>query len=330
MKRLLLATLVLLLASCEKEIEFKGDIQKPRLVAFSELEAGKPLNLSLSATMPVFGRQSLVETEDFSEGIHDARAVVTAIIGNERFTLEPYRDSIYLNPYCPDAGDKVRFEVSYPGYESVSGSTVVPGPIDAVLVSCTVDRENNMQTVRLRIRDRKGADFYRIQIYDEIEGEGIAHYYDDNWKETWSQLEPYHYFQSYWMESNDPVFGVTDAAAGVIEELIGDAPQISGFFTDSVFDGEEYEVSVKSPWSQWSHEGPDEQGQWVTCTPFVSIQAVSRELFMYGSSLWSYRADGDDSLFSEPTQIISNVNNGTGCIGAFSAKVIKLNFTEWI
>lgn len=329
MKRLIIILISVLAAvSCTKEIDFDGGVKENLLVAYAELEEGEPLNLSLSSTAPSLGTASIVKPEGYYGGMFSPAAVVTAFVGNEKYTLLPYRDSIYRNDYCPKAGETIRFEISYPGYKAVNGSTTIPSQVDAELISASLDTINNMWEVKVRIHDKPGADFYRVQIYDKFIGEQIFYYYDDDWKLIDKKLEHYTDNQSKWMNSKDAVFGSAQAATGIIEEIFGEDADISGFFSDDLFEGKDYDITLKAPGYSWNYEKeraiPNENGEWFICTPYIMVQAVSRELYIYGSSYWAYQAVGDDSIFSDPVQIISNVNEGTGCIGALSRLNIPL------
>lgn len=327
MKRLIiLAICVFAAASCTKIIEFTGEQKQNLLVAYAELEDGQPLNLSLSCTAPSLGEASLNVPEGFERGICDTKAVVLAYIGSEKYTLLPYHDSIYLNDHCPKAGDQVRFEVAYPGFTTVTGSTSVPRQVEARLISSKLDLANNMREIKVRIHDKAGTDYYRIQVYDDIVGEQLFYYYDDHWNFIEAKLEPYHHKRSRWMVSNDPVF--EKSGLDVISGIIGEGSDVSGYFTDAMFEGKDYDVTLTIPANPMDYEEdttiPDERGEWYKCTPYIMVQAVSKDLFLYGASFWSYQYSGEDTFLSEPVQIVSNVKDGAGCIGAFSKKIFEL------
>ena len=144
MKRvILLAISAILLASCEKEIEFNGEQTDPKLVINSLVEPGQPVSAAIS--------KSFFFLDNDANTIAPDNLVATLYVnGNLIGEMTPHYDTIisydiwdpndpnlghvqkvYTHEYCPVEGDIVKITATANGFDEVEGATsALPSIVD--------------------------------------------------------------------------------------------------------------------------------------------------------------------------------------------------------
>ena len=145
----------ILFYSCDKEIEFKGEVQEPMLVMNGVVTANEKIVLRLTesqfflnvqdyyykfikdADVTLFVNDEFVETFQYKERIFGESNVGQA---------PPLIDYEYENPgayvaeYLPKVGDHIRIEAKHPNFNTAEASLIIPNaPI--VLSADTLDRK---------------------------------------------------------------------------------------------------------------------------------------------------------------------------------------------
>ncbi len=149
---------------------------------------------------------------------------------------------------------------------------------------------DTVMTIRLRIHDVAGEhNFYRLKV------RGVGESVDDS-----GVIQKY--FLNDVFLSEDAIF--IDNSLG--KSYGGWPERFSYVFDDRLFDGQAYDFEVES--RQRLGRNP---------RVVVELQSLTSDLYYYMKSVMQYRV-ADRDIYTEPVQIVSNVGNGYGIVGALS------------
>ncbi|MCM1501785.1 MAG: DUF4249 domain-containing protein [Bacteroidales bacterium] len=318
------------LASCEKEIKFTGSQQKTSIVLMSLADPDGLLSAVVRQSAFILDNNSY---QTIQKGLPDANL---KLFVNGRLTgIKAYLDndasanSTFNFYYRPTAGENIRIEVEADGFTSVAAETTIPqkAKFDVVSFRAETGSYNEEKNIYMKIRiDDPAAEknYYRLslsQVFSMDAG-------DDIWTEDSSGQEGgeessgrkdgedsrIEYTSPLKFYSKDPIF--EKEGFGHIFEMDEDT-EIKDYFSDSWFDGESYTFEIY--FSLYSTEYVK------TNAIDINLQAMSREYYEYTASLDAYYATEDFSLFSEPVQIICNVENGIGCLGSTTSCIRRVD-----
>lgn len=321
------ALALILLASCEKDIEFKGEMSKPLLVVNGFITPDSVIKVQVSKS-----RFFLSKAERTFPKVTDAK--VSLYINNSLLETIPHTaEGMYVSSIKPLPGDVVKIVVEKSGETTVNSETTVPKKVFIVKIdtlnskiiytsgyydggtyqtdSAHTSTETNML---LKFSDNiNERNFYRISMR-------IVEHYEDSIAE-----------KSHYLSSDDIVFGTDNTN-----------PLDGGFsynryyeFSDDVFNGKNYGLKISHYRSEYrkpdentkpGYEDPNAPKIPLRVEYFIQLQSISRDYFFYLRSL----SKNSDSVpfFTEPVQIHSNVENGIGIFGSYSIhehKVVIVN-----
>ena len=321
---------VALLASCTKEIEFKGEQSDPRLVINSIVEPGQPVKARISKSYFF-----LDNTEDTQ--VPSDLVATLYVNGNAIGEMTPQNDTIwgtefYWNPapvyygwnvyassYCPAEGDVVSITASANGFNPVEGSTgALPDLPDCRIKSFQLieteswptaydDEDTTWQyndtyelVVELTDTNPNVLDCYKMSINEDY------HYYDT--------LDHYLYhWHAYIRDYSDPIFGTISTGTDI--SVIDDLSESNGTFTDQFFDGHSYNVKLSVAVSYARPEGNSD--------PFsipINVEHITKGYYNYLNT--SNQGDETIQFFSEPIQTFTNVNGGYGIVGGRTVETL--------
>lgn len=315
------------LASCEKEIEFKGEEIDPKLVVNSLVEVGQPVKANISKSCFFLSSNTVMTAPD------DLVATLN-VNGNRIGEMTPFFDTIwesldmndyylissYCNEYCPQQGDIVSITASANGFDDVEGTTSpLPKPVDCAVTDCkiidwNVNYSENYEgesdsicyvyytlelTVEITDPNPRQTDFFRLYVENG----------------SW-YVEGFNYVSCY-AQYNDPVFGATVADDYDVINFNDLDLGPENVFTDMLFDGKSY--SIKIPvYGSLKMDG--------TAPPdFFSIELevehLSKEYYNYLNTC----NQGDEIMqfFAEPIQTYSNVSGGYGLVGGKAVSTLR-------
>lgn len=314
---IVLLAIALLLASCEKAIDFRGDEQSPVVVVVSEPEPDNALAVRLTySRFFLSGRGFRVI----------GNADVKAVVGGATYTAV-FNDSAYVFPYSPSEGDSIALTVRMQN-----------GGVDTVLTATTrmpyrpsvTVRENSGDLCHFTLNDRPGEkNHYRLRI---LTTDTVVELYD---REGYRVYDP----EDTSIVRRDTVeytgwcfFGCSDAAltANVSSTIdIEDEDNYNVlFFTDELFDGQSRDITIRcdgystyDDYEYYKQTGKNTRKS-DSRTLTLYIESLSRETYLYELSL--YKQDDGDIFLTEPVQVQGNIVGGLGIFGAKAASVVKL------
>ena len=307
------------LTSCEKEILYDDLAPEPMLVVNGLQHVGEPARLCVEKSSFYINSEKDLRVKDVKADLYVNGVFKESLQVRDSLITETYYTWIegegvegeqleYAFNYCEGTyilceGDELRFEVSSSEFDKVAvAETKMPFTPNVIsfdtLRSETVSEGVWTLYFSLKIDDPIGKDYYNLYPKDGFEG----------------------------FTSTDPVF--SDFMDIVhVDDLFGQSDYYGrgsiNLFDDAYFDGHQYAVTM-------SHHIYTPSGQYEE--PFtVEVSRVDGGFYQYRKSLNIYQANDSGllGLFTEPTQVYSNVKNGVGVVGAQSQPVtMVIDLTE--
>ena len=227
-------------------------------------------------------------------------------------------DTFFVSTVIPQAGDKVKIVATTPEYGSAWAEDVVPQrvPIEKIEVSCrkeTGDPYSIQNNPPGNIINNN--EYYAFQYYITFrDTPGKANYY---------QL---------WVEGDvqyiDPIFNSVNSTIDGTLGYDGVDGRGGRVFTDELIDGKEYTIQVKELiQAHYSVQDLKERS--------INLYSLSESYYQYLLSLEKISASTLSGSLSniglaEPLRVYTNVNNGTGILGACQRTNIKINLGDYI
>lgn len=308
------------LVSCEKEIEFNGEITEPLVVVNSFLVPDSTIRVSLTKS------RFFLDSKTQFDKIDDA--TVRIVINNDQQeTLQFAGKGNYTGNYQPRPGDSVAIVVRVPGYtEEIRSSAVIPAVSNIISVDTLSKRlvkripgQYNDDTVfvwineyememGIKIKDPSQIkNFYRLSvIYNEL-------FLND----------PNHFTNRHFLYFNLQGISTESSGGGLISIIDAEQQKEFHVFNDELFDGKEIVIRFKM--NLYLIDYPSGENPTPTEISYhVNLQSISQPVYLY---LKTNEAMDDviSELFSEPVQIYTNIENGIGIFGALTnnIRVIK-------
>ena len=318
-----LISLLALLTSCEKEIDFSGQYDSG-IAVYAIAVRGEPFSMRLSRSCTVNDNPTVVfshYSSYYSEldtlyrteiVINNAQVEVT-VNGSEKYamTYNPVSPYAYNCDYVPKEGDNISVKVSAPGYHDISASTKIEkiqraqivktevvykdnGDDGSIIVGNPLDRfgVDSVMSITLKINDPAGEhNFYRLRVCGVAEKElplGTITYKQYNLSDVFT--------------SDDIIF-----SDNMLTKPFGDwQAGFSNVFDDHLFDGQEYTFTVES--RKRNGDNPH---------VILELQTISQDLYYFLKSYQVFRISTDD-VYMTPIGLYSNIKDGWGILGSLS------------
>ncbi len=331
---IIIAALLLIIASCRKEIDFDLKLIASQMVVNSFVESDSIITVHLAGSKPIPGIKS-----DFN-WIKNAN-IKLYVDGVEKETLKAFEiesesnneNYYYYNRFSgntptveyrselrAESGRTYKLEIEHPDYEVVTCETTVPEPVEIALIDTTYSDAERWYHgrknlgVKLKFNDPANtANYYRL----------VSHIRNGKYEERNYNMEQesYVYIEERYVILTDPVLIPKQEDAN--DFLSGSMENIYNIFTDQLIDGKEYSINVD--FNVWDPERRDtinllDLGEFYEIT--IMLQSINHDTYLFLKSSYEHLYYSDD-LFAEPVQVYSNVNNGRGIFGASSSSVVK-------
>ncbi len=309
------------LFSCTKELEFDDSSVTQNLVLNSIITPDSLFSVELSETKsiagtntcyhPVNGATIMLYVDDTEKGSLTFKRVTSDSV------------AVYTyDSYYPQNDKTYRLEVSNTAYDDASCETSIPKPVTIMSLD-TISNDNSYEmTYEVTFKDSADvSNYYRILIR-ETKG-----YITSKWNEE-TQTEDtsivvYSSLESNYLESDDPVFSGTESADDYLLDTEADENEFN-IFSDELIDGQTYTLDFTRYGYYFDNSNTEtDKGEFYCLT--VLLQSISYDEYMY---LNTFANDewNEGSYLSEPIQVYSNLDTGTGIFAGFStdsATIIK-------
>ena len=308
-----------LFAACETDIEFKGDETTAMMVVNSIISPDSVIKVQITKSNFFLSNKTDFDKID--------NATVTIFVNDAlQEVLTNIGEGIYIGSYIPELNDVIKITAKNDDLGEVNSTVVIHSPISILSID-TISK--NIETLPsltygmdMNDADTFGISYnrdlhFKIQFQDEPK---IKNYYRIVLKEKRSYDDSRSVEMNSYFSSEDVVFGK------VSENDIFDSGYSSNTsfeFTDEIFDGKNYELSLFKSYHNFIYKDnpksdfDDENPTVIKSELFVELQSIS-ESFYYYLKTKSASGGGGLDLFTEPVQIYSNINGGIGIFGSYS------------
>jgi hypothetical protein len=288
-------TIILLSASCIKEVDYSAPPFTPQLVLSSIINPDSLIKAHVGKTIAI---------TDTSSAIVENASVFLFENGLPIDTLDYQYDGWYVSDVYPQVGFSYRLETYYPELSSVSSECSVPPPpqIDSFFftVGELIDQEGLPLTrFTLRLNDPDpNINYYELILYS---GNPLDPIIQPTQLTRITQLD-------------DPTL-IADANWNYAPSTL--------FFSDALFNGMTGEVSFNLEWGGYPSANSPPY--------YIEFRNISSSYYEYLKS-WSVHRFNQNStqntrdpltlLFQgDPVELYTNVSNGYGIFGAYSQKL---------
>ncbi|MFY0673320.1 MAG: DUF4249 domain-containing protein [Bacteroidia bacterium] len=292
MKNLIYLTLILLIASsCQKTIEFDGEITESKLVVNSIFNTEDTFRIQVSNSLSLIDDANLKFIKDATVKLYDDQdqLVSTPIHNSSGF----YTDSEFKF----QENKTYRIEVEKDGYKNVSATDQIPtqanvNAIDTQTVKSTDGYEQVQVTVDFD--DAEGKNYYMVEVKME-------YYY------KWDSFE-YSGWETAYVGTIDPnVEGNNNTGEYYSDRLI---------LSDNNFNGNKYKLRFNLDKYIFQNDFRN---------VVVRFYSMSESVYNYFTSVERYE-NVQGNPFATPVQVYSNVENGFGIFGGSS--IYTFNLTD--
>ena len=315
-KILLLSVLsgfISILTSCYREIDVEKYRTTPKIVINCPISPDTVIRASITRT---YFFSDLDNLKPEYNGWNGQTEISSIKLRNAK--VELYINGTYKEDMRWQALDKVKIVATTPEYGSVWAEDVVPQrvPIEKIEVSCrkeTGDPYSIQNNTPGNITYNN--EYYAFQYYITFrDTPGKANYY-----QLWVKGD---------IQYIDPIFNSVNSTIDGTLGYDGVDGRGGRVFTDELIDGKEYTIQVKELiQAHYSVQDLKERS--------INLYSLSESYYQYLLSLEKISASTLSGSLSniglaEPLRVYTNVNNGTGILGACQRTNIKINLGDYI
>ena len=312
MKRIWYILIGISLTACLTEVDLSDLRESPRLVVNGVAVAGESLRVSVTRTW--------FYTDDHPNVVIPDATVRLYVNGHYEETI-PFvpGDTLfnaagnYQAAFVPQVADRLRLEVSAPGYEAVHAETEVPQPstlVDAKAVQEVITADSTMKRISYAICFQDAAEEENYYLFRLEEG-----YLSEDSTYRWHVLHLDY--------AEEPLFGQNSSA---LDQIL--FPQyLSGYdgrvFSDEAINGLPYTIHLQNT---YSYSG----------TPRIKrlrvrLYAISADYYKYLKTLQdqsnnSFANHLIDAGLAEPIRVYSNIDGGLGTFGGCTPNWIEVDY----
>jgi hypothetical protein len=309
------------LTSCEKEVDFTGQLPDAKIVVNCFVEAGLPITAGVSRSW------NIAENRGYGYGRYPLPDAEVSLYINDEIQppMQPYTPPYesqptwtHSSPSIAREGDIIRMEVRQAGFPDVSAETTVPGK--ATILSIDTARfkdENSSVAMRflIKFKDLEAGtkNYYRLIAECEYSSDSII-WTPDPYSGSFINSGNFNYDQD---------AALSEGFKNATDELLDtETENIYGIFTDELFDGKEYTLNISMGSLYQYYVG--ETDQMTQRRYLFKLVTLSPSAYMYLKSRTFYDYNGEGDFFTEPSVIYNNIQGGLGILGAFQTDSLRI------
>ena len=314
MKRILYIVIGISLTACLTEVDLSDLRESPRLVVNGVAVAGEPLRLSVTRTWFYTDDHPNVVIPDATVRLYvndHYEETIPFVPGDTLFNAV----GSYQAAFVPDVSDRLRLEVSAPGYEAIHAETVIPQASKLLEAKATREVSTTDSTVKRVL--------YSISFQDAVEEDD---YYLFRLEEgnLINEVDSMYSWRVLYLDyAEEPLF-VQSASA--LDQIL--FPQyLSGYdgrvFSDEAINGLPYTIHLQNT---YSYSG----------TPRIKrlrvrLYAISADYYKYLKTLQdqsdnSFANHLIDAGLAEPIRVYSNIDGGLGIFGGCTPNRVEVDY----
>lgn len=294
-----LVAVALLFTSCEKVVEFDIEQTEPFVVVNALPSTDSLLFVNITYSRFFLDNQPFRPVTD---------ATVTLYVNGTPMAVTQRDGANYISTYNVVAGDSLTISVDVDG-QTISGSTraVALPNISTPIAEIDTLQPITAGNITFTLSDMPDKhNYYLVYISERDSGTQW-----NQWEERWDTIDTVRnaYFNCLNREVTAPSVNRAEGMMDYFTQLL---------FTDSLIDGQQYELTLSIPMFRDTAEHPIER-QYT-----LIIQSLSPEAFRYTVAVGAAQSIGQ--YFAEPAKVYSNISTGYGIFAAIARRNIPIEF----
>ncbi len=312
--------LIMAMASCEKEIKFKGKETEPLIVVNSLIKTDSIISARITKSKFFLSEKYHYE--------YVKNADVTLYVNNEfKESLTHQINGKYISTTKANPLDTIKLKVQVNGYKDIYSQTVVPEDVE-ILLCDTVHKD--IKHIYNLYYDRETGQLTNDTVFHSIEGKlQFTLKIKDNPKENnyyrLTLIKDANYEDEEYSYTFNFPFALEGLEHQIDDDLFNafyDEEQSQHLFTDNMLNGKEItlgfsiEFAILNLLPGFEEEFPDFQT--VADKYTINLQSINRDMYLYLKTIEVAPENDIFDAFIEPVQIYNNIENGIGILGAYS------------
>lgn len=331
---------ILFFSSCEKTIDFNGEIPNPLMVLNCVLTPDSTVKIHITKSKFFLSRNNNINSSYNYSSDNNFTNIENAVVsitinGGIKTTISHIGSGYYESSIKVKPLDIIRIEASAPTLESVWSEVTVEPQIKIISIDTTWTKSND--TDSYPIYNKTGDTIIGNSYYGELK---IKIKFQDNSNEknyyklkatkhtTYSYIDNYgdtikqEYDDYYSIEYDDIVFGNSQENGGILNfdsNWYG-----NNLFSDDLINGKEYSLSIKTRLQRTEYfPGKTLYGQNnIKDEISINLQHLSKGYYLYLKT--TNASNSSNEIFSEPVQIFNNIEAGMGILGSYTNYETKI------
>jgi hypothetical protein len=326
----------LLFASCEKEIEFKGEITDPLIVVNSYITPDSIISAHISESR--FFLRDSVSFKNLENA--DVAVWVNGVYKEKMIHIEK---GTYKGTHIPSIGEIIKLVVKVPNKKDVyCEAKIEPQPLIVSIDTANIWTGVSYSISTYGSSTNNGPTVWKSDTMAIIKGHQIN--YKLRFKDNPNERNYYRllvitneFYKVLDKNNNDTIieiidknFNFTDVVSGNNSnsdplDFGGGSYNEYNVFSDDLINGKEYPLSFSTNEDVYEYLPKFDYGQRAAIKKVVNIylQSISKDYYMYLKSRSAAMAGTD--FFSEQVQIHNNIVGGIGILGSYTfSNVVKV------
>jgi hypothetical protein len=312
---------VLFFSSCEKVIEFNGEVTDPMVVVNSIVTPDLVVSAQVSLS-----RFFLSDSTTYS---FINNATVSLIVnGKQKENLRFNSKGTYVGTYKPLIGDSLQLNVQAPNENSVSCGTSIKS--QSAIIS-PIDTSRVYSGVKTPLTDiilptsghPGGLDTIGTRYGRTLKF--VLKFKDTPVIQNYYRLVVQTRTYTTSGYNSDYSFSFDDIVSGnAPKDAVGPPTSLTSntfnIFTDDSFNGKEYSLAFSIQDDRYVYY----PGHYKTIPKkevYINLQSISKSYYLYLQTRASIKIN---SFFAEPVQVFNNVDGGIGIMGSYTSNIIKI------
>ena len=303
--------------SCQKVIEFNGEITEPIVTVNSLLSPDSIVSAQISLSRFFLSNDTVYSMIDNAQ-------TNLFVNGTLKETLSYKSNGVYIGTYKPVAGDSLSLQIKIPGKNDVTCATSLKStPVITSIDTNTVSTQKKTPITVTKIIDPTHIKLDTIGYGYEHKMICVLHFTDDGADRNYYRLavttkttigtkKTYNYSVNF----DDVVSGNTNNNIGPPTSLVSNKYNI---FDNELFKGKQYGLKFSILYNNNVFlpgiiKNPNNQE--IT----INLQKISHSYYLY---LQTRAGIKTNTFFAEPVQVYSNIDGGLGIMGSYTNSLVK-------
>ncbi len=305
----IISSLFLLFSTCEKEVQLNIDEVDSKLAILCDFSPDEPFILELSKSKSINSTKlvsNIINNADVQICVNNQLVETISPLNVSSDANTKYQSSVVI----PKVKQVYTLKVEVDGLEPITASSSIPEAIEIshssigeINSSLTDDNETVSYEVRVGVQLDDPADetnYYQITFYQEVVSSQPS------------------------VQENQILVIPNDGYSLIDNDIANNFNLIDGgiLFKDLTFNGTSKEF-VFQPLFYYKPEDLNTNTTYFPKNIIIELRSVSEEYYKYYTSVYR-QSSQENTPFSNPTVIYSNIKNGYGIFAGYSKSTVKI------